>query len=230
MKINWIFILIVLIYSCKDTKVKNYYYPNGALELRLTEVGYNIYEGVEYFENGNIKSKGRMIGDLAHGIMTTYFENGQISSIYNYDMGKKNGLMKIFNRNGEINTYKYFLNDELFFAQIFKNGKIVEEHVIPIITEKKKTEGGCYIDITIPFNDTLDFYDYKINLRYKFSQDSTTWGYEKDEGTFSLDKSHRQYIIDCSKNTNNYKFIKTLSSIKGRDTLSYMNITEVGGR
>ena len=217
-------------YSCRDHSVSESYYPNGALKIRVTDLGNSLKIGESFYENGSIESKGRMIGDLAHGLMTTYFDNGQISSICNYNMGKRDGLMKIFNRNGEIDEYLYFLNDELFFDQIFKNGQIVKEHVIPIITEKKTSDGDCYIDIKIPFNDTLDFYDYIINLRYKFSQDSTTWGYEKDEGVFTLDKSHIQYIIDCSKNVNNYKFIKTLSSIKGRDTLSYMNITEVGGR
>lgn len=227
MKIICILLLIILTNSCKDTKVKEYYYPDGSLELRLTEVGNNIYDGVEFYENGSIKSKGRMIGDLAHGTRTTYFENGQIEAISNYDMGEKNGLMKIYYPNGEIDRYLYFLKDEIFYDQFFKDGKIIKEHVIPIITKKKKSGGGCFIDISIPFSDTLAFYNYTINIVYKFSPDSTKWGYEPDEGKFRLDKSISGFRIDCDKNINNYKFIKTLASISGRDTLAYMNIVEL---
>lgn len=230
MKIICILSILILTYSCRNSKVKETYYPDGSIKVRMTEIGQKLYERESYYENGNLKSKMSMIGDLAHGNMTTYFDNGQIEAIYNYNMGEKNGLMKIFDRNGEIDRYLYFLNDEIFFDQFFKNGKIVKEHVIPIITEKKKSGGGCYIDISIPFNDTLDFYNYTINLVYKFSQDSTTWGYEPDEGKFRLDKSISGYRIDCDKNINNYNFIKTLSSISGRDTLAYMNIVEIDGR
>ncbi len=230
MKTSWILFLIILTYSCKDQSVSESYYPSGALKVRVTDLGNNLSIGESYYENGNLKSKGSMIGLVTHGIMTDYFDNGQTEAIYNYNMGKLNGLMKIFDRNGEIDRYLYFLNDEIFFDQFFKNGKIVKEHVIPIITEKKKSGGGCYIDISIPFNDTLDFYNYTINLVYKFSQDSTTWGYEPDEGKFRLDKSISGYRIDCDKNINNYNFIKTLSSISGRDTLAYMNIVEIDGR
>ena len=131
-------------YKVKDNLVQDFYisgerqnkyyakyvdYNNTALEIRDGE-------NIEYFKNGNIKSKylyknGKLIGDAitywddgtiaskefyvngeSDGLHTDYWENGNIEKEINYVNGILNGERRYYFENGNIKTIQYSKNDE----------------------------------------------------------------------------------------------------------------------
>jgi antitoxin component YwqK of YwqJK toxin-antitoxin module len=57
-------------------------------------------EVVEYYEDGNIKSKGIVIQGLKQGLQTWYFEDGQIGVLANYVNDTLDGIYKEIYNNG----------------------------------------------------------------------------------------------------------------------------------
>lgn len=54
----------------------------------------------EYYENGNLRSKGYYVNDTLRDTMQYFHKNGQVSSIQIYAHGRKNGCWKKFSEKG----------------------------------------------------------------------------------------------------------------------------------
>jgi hypothetical protein len=206
--------LIILIYSCGNSIVEKYYYPNGKLETIITEKGENIYHFEGFYDDGKLKSIGNMVGTVANGIVTNYYKNGNVQTMSSYNMGKLNGLMKIYNPDGEINSQEYYLNDDLFYIQSFEKDKIVEERIFPILKQNKDKDDNYLFEVLVPFSDTLNYFNNFIDFSYKISKDSI-WDGEKADGFFRFSKIQNKFEIKFDKKNSNNLYLQTYSTLKG---------------
>lgn len=71
---------------------------------------------IQYYENGNLKEKGRFKNGRMHGKILIYHENGQIESEATYKNGIPIGEVKCYDSSGKLVT-----------KIRFKNGVLVEE-------------------------------------------------------------------------------------------------------
>jgi TPR repeat protein/antitoxin component YwqK of YwqJK toxin-antitoxin module len=91
---------------------------------------------VNYFENGQVSSKGILKNGKEEGVWVRYHENGQLFYKSNYKSGKSEGAWVIYHSNGQLNqkgNYKsgksegawveYWDNGQLISKGTYKNGK-----------------------------------------------------------------------------------------------------------
>ncbi|EAJ2846337.1 toxin-antitoxin system YwqK family antitoxin [Campylobacter coli] len=77
--------------------------------------GYGDYIG--YYENGNIRAKGKLLGFDEDGMQEfegnykEYYENGTLALEYNFNnQGKMDGLQKSYNQNGSLESEESYKN------------------------------------------------------------------------------------------------------------------------
>lgn len=82
---------------------KRYYWYNDK-KIHKTYGGYSgkLLHGkyVEYFRNGELKSKGTFLEGLKDGNWRTYHQGGNIQSEVNYNKGDTSGVAKVFSIDG----------------------------------------------------------------------------------------------------------------------------------
>lgn len=219
------FIVLTLLFSCKNPNVTESFYPNGSLLERDEKINKNVYKIDIFYENGKLLRTGYGIDGHFEGIVKTFDESGKISIIASYKYGKYNGLVQYFLPNGEIESCKYYLNDSLFYVKQYKKNKIDKVFAIPLISKKIESNKKGTVIISMPFIDSLDYYDKQINVKYKFFKDSTIWDIEKKDGEFSLSNSKNTFQIKFYPYK--YSFIETISSVSDNEILGYFNIKRI---
>ena len=145
-------------YKVKDNLIQDFYisgerqnkYYAKYVDFNNTSLEIRDGENIEYFKNGNIKSKylyknGKLIGDAItywdnetiltksfyingeiDGLRTEYWENGNVERELNYVNGIPNGERKYYYENGNIETIQYSKNGEFHgeFTWFDENGNL----------------------------------------------------------------------------------------------------------
>lgn len=76
-------------------------WPDGTpKEVRMTEVGVNGVDLLQYHANGRLHVRGRMLDGAREGTWNTYRENGQPWSQVEYRAGVKEGLFRTWHPDG----------------------------------------------------------------------------------------------------------------------------------
>lgn len=181
--INSLFIMILftLLINCNSDIEVVEFYDSGSVKIEKAYYYHNKYDLINYFENGQLKSKETFINEMIIGERTTYFKNGNVKSKYNYENGKLSGTQTSFYINEKpksIENYESGLqngNQEYYNKQgqliktcKYKNDRIIEEEIFSnkgLITEYKKFEewNSC-IKHYKKYLDSLDLY---IEKRYE---------------------------------------------------------------
>ncbi|MCQ2250491.1 MAG: DUF3352 domain-containing protein [Bacteroidales bacterium] len=84
---------------------KAYFYYNSNKETKLAEIDYNMdkIDGyyIEYFRNGNMKSKIEYKDGERHGDCQYFHENGKLRLTSKYKHGKRSGKSTVYDENGK---------------------------------------------------------------------------------------------------------------------------------
>ena len=225
----WIFLMVFCSLSCWNTSIEETYYPNGSVEKRIVRKNDYQYCFEKFFENNNLKATGCLEYGELKGVTKAYFENGQIETVSTFENGKIIGVQKTYFPNGDINEHKYYLNGKYYYVKIFEENKFNKEHIIPLISEKNRGNDKISFDVSIPFNDSLDYYNSYVDVYYKFSEDSIKWGDDLEKGVFRFDKAHNYHSIEYSKDTSGILFLKTLSVVNSSEVLGYLKVHRIRG-
>ncbi len=86
-------------------------------------------EYIEYFENGNVKSKGFIRENNKHGKWLIYSENGVLFKEENYLAGQLHGIIKRWFANGNLAIQSEYLNGKSngIWNEYYENGNRKEE-------------------------------------------------------------------------------------------------------
>lgn len=227
MKTIWILPLLILISSCGNPTIEEYYYPDGSIMNRYIIEDEDHYRYETFYENGSLQETGYIVKGKLEGFGITYYENGKIESTSTFKNGLYNGAIIFYDQNGEITERKYYLEDELFFAQVFKDNKLEQEHVIPIITQKINKDNELSFLVTIPFNDTLNYFNRTIDVKYAFAKDSASWEFDKVKSSLRLNKTQNEFEIVYDEYFQDDNFIKTLSTINVSKERAYLKVQRI---
>lgn len=98
---------------CSRKKQVVEYYPNGNMKSKI-----EIFNGVKngemttYFSSGKVKEHSYYVNDTLEGLKEVYFENGRLSQKILFVKGRKNGSYSLFEEDGNIIESGNFLNDK----------------------------------------------------------------------------------------------------------------------
>jgi hypothetical protein len=67
----------------------------------------------DFYQNGNLKAKGKITNNIKHGKWKLFYENGNREQIGTFIQGKKAGIWKSYHTNGSIHAEKEWDNDKL---------------------------------------------------------------------------------------------------------------------
>ncbi|WP_339919899.1 hypothetical protein [uncultured Flavobacterium sp.] len=67
----------------------------------------------DFYQNGNLKAKGKITNNIKHGKCQLFYENGNREQIGTFIQGKKAGIWKSYHTNGSIHAEKEWDNDKL---------------------------------------------------------------------------------------------------------------------
>jgi hypothetical protein len=67
----------------------------------------------DFYQNGNLKAKGKITNNIKHGKWKLFYENGNREQIGTFIQGKKAGIWKSYHTNGSIHSEKEWDNDKL---------------------------------------------------------------------------------------------------------------------
>jgi len=227
MKKILIFVFLIGLISCVDSDKNNSYYSDGSIKQKVISNNFNRICYEDFYQNGNLKIKACKVKGEYEGLYKAYHINGKPKTIANFHKGKLDGLRKTFHLNGELDNYKYYQDDEFYFVQIFEENQISEKHVVPKVTQNKLENGHISFDLSIPFIDSLEYYNDFIDLSYKLSNDSIYWGKEKELGKFRLNKNQNRKNIELENGVTDSLFIKILSVINGSKTDGYLEVKRI---
>ncbi len=221
------FLILVFLFSCVDKSNQETYYPNGSVKVRITSKNSNRICFEKFYKNGIIKIIACKENGEFDGRYEGYHENGNLQTIANYNNGKLSGLRETYHLNGVLDNYKYYKDDEYFFVQFFEDNQIIKEHVIPQINQNTNDIEKLSFDVTIPFNDSLGYFNSYIDVFYKFSNDSVFWGEDKEFGVFRFDKMQNEFTIEIEKRNADSLFLKTLSVINSSELLGFLEVKKI---
>lgn len=129
------FVLVIIIlssccFSCNKENIKEEYYPNGKLKLRI-QVNNTIANGLyeEYYETGELKAKSTYKNGLLIDTVFTYHKNGKLESKGIQKNNLPIGWWTYYNSQGRLNEKREILiiNGKSFLNQLIKydpKGKI----------------------------------------------------------------------------------------------------------
>lgn len=182
----------------------------------------------QFYENGNIKLFAFIENGEFDGIYKDYHENGKLQTVANYNNGKLSGLRKTYHFNGVLDNHKYYDDDdEYFYVQVFEENQIIKEHVVPQINQNINDIEKLSFDVTIPFNDSLGYFNSYIDVFYKLSNDSVFWGGDKELGVFRFDKMQNEFTIEIEDRFADSLFLKTLSVINNSELLGFLEVKKI---
>ena len=107
----------------KEGMTEKQFYENGKLEMicEIDNQGTKNGEYTMYYEDGNIKSKGRYKNGFPDGLCTNYFQNGKISMESYFKEGILDGESLLYWETGQLQSKSLFKNGnpigdpEIFF-------------------------------------------------------------------------------------------------------------------
>lgn len=67
----------------------------------------------DFYQNGNLKAKGKITNNIKHGKWKLFYENGNREQIGTFIQDKKAGIWKSYHTNGSIHAEKEWDNDKL---------------------------------------------------------------------------------------------------------------------
>lgn len=86
------------------------------------------YTNTEYYENGNLKSKGEYINRLKEGEWITYYENGLVESIEKFTNGISEGDKLHYEEDGSLCCKRVMIKGkEIKWLKYYKSGKLYIE-------------------------------------------------------------------------------------------------------
>lgn len=136
-------------------------YPNGIISQIYLKNEDNLFQFLEFYTNGNIKTiadteKGMILGSFEQfypngnlsvkytksysseqnsfgleGSSKTFYENGVLKELYNHKNGKLLGEFKKFNQNGEISSFGEVTSDR-YLEYDRENNLILDSNIIPV--------------------------------------------------------------------------------------------------
>ena len=141
-----------------------------------------------YNYDGELKTKGNMVGKDRVGTWTYYFNNGKLFSEEKYTAGKLHGVLK-----------NYYSNGNLTEETLYKNG--LKEGVSKIYTENATLiEEVLYVNGKL--NGPAKYYDLKGQLKetglYKDNKREGKWEFYID-GEISDKPKRKTHLVDKRK-------------------------------
>lgn len=136
-------------------------YPNGIISQMYFRNEENIFQFLEFYTDGNIKTiadtdKGMILGSFEQfypngnlaieytksynseqnnfgleGISKTFYQNGTLKELFNHKNGKLLGKFKKFNQNGEISSFGEVTSDR-YLEYDRENNLILDSNIIPV--------------------------------------------------------------------------------------------------
>lgn len=107
------------LFSCSnnpDVRVVEENYPSGKEKVvrfyKQDKTDKILVSEEQYYDNGQLKSKGSFRNSERHGEWSYWYENGNIWSEGEFKNGKSHGYRRV-----------YHLNGELYYKGTYKNGK-----------------------------------------------------------------------------------------------------------
>jgi len=117
------FILIIIIYSCKTNGIHliKVYYPSGKLKIEEQVLADSFVNGFykEYYDNGTLYKDYNMVRGKLSGLCKVYDKIGKIYFAGNYKDSLEDGNQVYYFDNGNIDE-KYFAKKGLTIGQKFK--------------------------------------------------------------------------------------------------------------
>lgn len=103
-------------------KIVRYYKDSKNEKILLSEE--------QYYDNGQIKSKGDFKNNQRHGLWTYWYENGNVWSEGKFKNGLSHGFRKVYHLNGEIYYEGKYKNDKPIGTWTFwdEEGRFIKEH------------------------------------------------------------------------------------------------------
>jgi hypothetical protein len=157
-----IFILLLLVSSCKN-KIEKKYYNDGKIKS-IVELRDNVRDGVmyQYYPNGPLKSKGKWKQGKEHGTVETYYPNGNLETISNWINGEEHGISKRFTREGKIYTIGKFIQNKKKELLIYsERGNVIERQLFDnlgrlIYSAEFDSSGQKEFDALYPIIESYD--------------------------------------------------------------------------
>ena len=97
-----------------------------------------------YYENGNIKSVGMLLGSLKEGHWTYYFESGDMKSAGSYEKDQKSGAWDHFYEDGSIKAQINYQNEIGEYREFYPYGGTKQEG--KIVNDKSEREWIYYYE------------------------------------------------------------------------------------
>jgi len=190
-------LILVIIFSCKKDGKLREYHASGNLKSE-TLISQDTLYYTEYYDNGNIKTKGSSIGGNLQGRRTTYYENGNPKEDAGYSNGHLEGEYKFYNVEGVLEESSIAFQNQKYYSK-FKFDKVESEIIAPLILPLQEKSSLQIKDslsfiMSLPFTIDAPYYDKTINVLWKISQDSTIDDMNFDlatSNTSTFDKFHR---------------------------------------
>ncbi|HYG38643.1 MAG TPA: toxin-antitoxin system YwqK family antitoxin [Cytophagales bacterium] len=131
-KIFFMVFFILTLISCAEKKEISNYYDSGNIKSKGEFInGEKVGWFYEYYENGNLKSKSFWKEGFLNGKGINYFENGQVSIISHWKNGQQDGEAKEFSEIGRLTARSFYKDDKLvgdvFFYDV--NGNLIERQL-----------------------------------------------------------------------------------------------------
>ncbi|SEA67940.1 MORN repeat variant [Flavobacterium gillisiae] len=104
----------------------------------------------DFYQNGNLKAKGKITNNIKHGKWKLFYENGNREQIGTFIEGKKAGIWKSYHTNGSI-----------YSEQEWHNGNLTR-----IISYYDEEGNKMDIDPFKNVNETARLYDIDRNLNF----------------------------------------------------------------
>lgn len=79
-----------------------------------------VEEVLEYFPNGNVKLKGKLVDKAKNGEWEEYYENGNLKRSVSYSDGVKDGRTLVFKENGDLDFFMDYKKGKLLISPKFK--------------------------------------------------------------------------------------------------------------
>lgn len=97
----------------------------------------------EFYDNGVLKSKGKVSDRLRYGEWKFYYDNGQLRQIGEFENGKQTGEWNFFHANGNregigtlVNGAKegiwtwYHTNGKIYTKRVWGHGKLIKNNIV----------------------------------------------------------------------------------------------------
>jgi len=158
-----------------DSTFMSWFYINNKKEfLYKLNLGEKDSTEVEWYENGQMKSKVQWKKGALDGYLISWYTNGLINNISNFENGKENGK-----------EYNFYKNGNLSSVREWKNRKYIGEHINYFESGKLY----CYGNLGEDGNGIIKYYTEEGEL---YREDI----YENGEIIKSIDYSYPESIYN----------------------------------